>query len=991
MSVRQIVSQGVLLCTALAVGLGAQADGGAEPPPIQSQTQSPAQAMGHQRIPWTTSRLIGFPQAPLPYRTERVFPNLKFKSPVDLCTAPASDRLFILELGGKIYSFPVETNNQQVDLFLDLTREIPGLDMAYGLAFHPQYQSNHFVYVAYALKPGIADGSRVVRFKAIQSDPPRVDPASGTNLITWLSGGHNGECLKFGPDGCLYISTGDGAGPDPPDRLNTGQDISDLLSSILRIDVDHSQAGKPYRVPADNPFVKTPGARPEVWAYGLRNPFKMSFDQAGQLWVGDVGYEKWELIHLVQAGGNYGWSVVEGRQSIKPGTQRGPAPISPPIVDHPHSEGSCIIGGQVYYGSRLPVLKGAYIYGDYATSRIWGLRYDGARLTWHQLLANSGVNLISFAEDHSGELYILEYGGTIQRLVLNPDTQRNDKFPRKLSETGLFSSVATHAPAPGVIPYAINAEPWSDFAQAERFIALPGTNQINNTGPWSFPKEAVLAKTFSLEMERGQPASRKRLETQILHLDRGLWRGYSFRWNAEQTDALLVDEDGADQRLEVKDNEAPGGRRPQTWHFPSRSECMRCHNPYAGAVLGFNLPQLDRTNWCEEAGEIQLQRLGQIGLFNKLIDPGIAKRLPNPCDPAAPLQERARAYLHVNCAHCHRETSGGAVAARMGWELKLEETKMLDVNPTQGAFGIPEARVIVPGDPLRSVLYYRISKTGPGRMPFLGSSLVDVAGVNLIYDWIEQMPRQSGPSSLETSLSSGQTHHQTFIAQLRSGVITNGVQSRLIDRWLSNTSEALFLSNELNRKPFPPHVQREILEKASTCSDGFVSDLFEHFLPEENRTRRLGATIDAERILALKGDADQGKKSFFQEGGAQCFRCHRIYSQGMNFGPELSHIGQKYNRAQLLESILNPSRAIAPEFVSYQVETTAGLSYSGFILRRSDSEILLKDATCREISIPANQISQLTPQTLSAMPELLLQGMTPQGVADLLEYLASLR
>src|SRR5436309_900374 len=170
-------------------------------------------------------------------------------------------------------------------------------------------------------------------------EPPRCDPKSEKILITWLAGGHNGCDMHFGPDGFLYISTGDGADPNPPDRLDTGQDLSDLLSSILRIDVDREDPGKPYAVPPDNPFVNMAGARPEIWSYGFRNPWRMSFDRAtGDLWVGDVGWELWEMVYRVTKGGNFGWSVMEGRQQVRPEAKRGPTPILPPALDFPHTE-----------------------------------------------------------------------------------------------------------------------------------------------------------------------------------------------------------------------------------------------------------------------------------------------------------------------------------------------------------------------------------------------------------------------------------------------------------------------------------------------------------------------------------------------------------------------------------------------------------------------------------------------------------------------------
>ena len=196
----------------------------------------------------------------------------------------------------------------------------------------------------------------------------------------------------------------------------TGQDISDLLSSILRIDVDRVENGKNYAVPRDNPFVKTAGARPEVWAYGFRNPWKMSFDpKSGDLWVGDVGWEMWEYLFRVESGGNYGWSLFEGRQPVRPNDKRGPTPVLPPTVDHDHTEARSITGGRFYYGNRLKDLHGAYIYGDYVTGKFWGVRHDGKKVTWQKHLADSSLQVIDFCEgakgEGDGELYILEHGG----------------------------------------------------------------------------------------------------------------------------------------------------------------------------------------------------------------------------------------------------------------------------------------------------------------------------------------------------------------------------------------------------------------------------------------------------------------------------------------------------------------------------------------------------------------------------------------------------
>src|SRR5262245_31368294 len=220
------------------------------------------------RTPWTTSRLTGSPEPPHPYRIERAFPKLHFNNPLLLATAPGMNRFFVGEQYGKIFSFPIDPNCSKADLCLDLTTElhswdeggkVKGVGALYGLAFHPQFEKNRYCYVCYVLdsKNGseqLPDGSRVSRFRVTDADPPRIDPRSEKVLITFLAGGHNGGDLHFGNDGMLYISTRDGTNPNPPDALDTGQDISDLLSSVLRIDVDHEDDGKAYAVPPDNPF-----------------------------------------------------------------------------------------------------------------------------------------------------------------------------------------------------------------------------------------------------------------------------------------------------------------------------------------------------------------------------------------------------------------------------------------------------------------------------------------------------------------------------------------------------------------------------------------------------------------------------------------------------------------------------------------------------------------------------------------------------------------
>ena len=549
-----IVMMAGMLLPCLA-GIAPALAGGDEIPP-QTQTRGP-------RVPWTSSRFNGTPEPPPPFTVAPAFANLKFEFPVVLVAAPGTARLFLGELKGRIYSFPNDPACRKADLALDVAKLHPDLTAFYGLTFHPQFDKNNYVYICYVRQNDKEDGSVVSRFTVKNTDPPVIEPKSEQVIINFWSGGHNGGCLAFGKDGYLYISTGDGTGPSPPDPKMTGQDCSDLLSSILRLDVDHPERGKGYSIPPDNPFVNIAGVRPEIWAFGFRNPWKMSFDrETGDLWVGDVGWELWELIDKVERGGNYGWSLVEGPQPVHVEGKRGPAPVLPTTKAHPHSEAASITGGYVYRGTSLPGLSGAFIYGDYQTGIIWAVRASGRAVTWHTELARTPLHLVAFGETNDGELLLVDHDRThqIYRLVPSLAASPAQSFPRRLSESGLFANTRTARPAPGVVPYDINSKLWSDGAVAQRLLAVPGTGKIglSDQGTWQFPEGSVLARTISLERDPGRPESRRRVETQILHLEAGAWRPYSYLWNDAQDDAELVGAGGATRTI----NDGKPGTNP---------------------------------------------------------------------------------------------------------------------------------------------------------------------------------------------------------------------------------------------------------------------------------------------------------------------------------------------------------------------------------------------------------------------------------------------
>jgi uncharacterized repeat protein (TIGR03806 family) len=383
----------------------------------------------------------------------------------------------------------------------------------------------------------------------------------------------------------------------------------------------------------------------------------------------------------------------------------------------------------------------------------------------HRELAILPGSITGFGEDAQRELFVLQFTeGSIHRLILDPGAQANAGFPRLLSRTGLFSSVPDHRPAPGVVSYDVNAPLWSDGASKERFIALPESSRIRFEGianshipalspSWEFPEGTVLVKTFSLAGEAAKP---RRVETRLLLLHKRSkaadirdqsWRGYSYRWNEEQTDAELVDAAGEDRDYDVADPAAGGGRRRVSWRFPGRAECMMCHTQPAHFVLGVSTPQMNRSIDVPGGGRVnQLDWLFQHGLFEAPL-PKPAASLPHLAaygDPTESLERRARSYLQANCFHCHANSSGGYTRLQLLALGPLSDSGLVEVSPDFGGLGLPEARLLAAGSPERSLIHHRMGLTGPGRMPPLATRQPDGLGMQLVAEWIRSIP-PSGP------------------------------------------------------------------------------------------------------------------------------------------------------------------------------------------------------------------------------------------------------
>lgn len=752
------------------------------------------------------SRVVGSPDPPLPYRTKRVLPELKPSFPIFVIVEPDTQRLVFID---QKFSYGQARIARTTDKpgELETLYEFPEGGVGYTLAFHPKFKENGYLYVGWnGKKEDKQKYSQVTRF-TIDRTSHQLLKESAKTIIDWRSDGHNGAAMAFGNDGMLYVTTGDGTSDS--DTNVVGQELHHLLAKLLRIDVDHPDEGRAYSVPKDNPFVGQKDIRPETYAYGFRNPWRITVDpKTGDVWVCQNGQDLWEQAYLIQKGANYGWSVFEGSHPFYPERKLGPHPHVPPTVEHSHAEARSLTGGTVYYGKALPELRGAYIYGDYSTGKIWAARVEQGKLTFHKEIADTPFALTCFALDANGELLITDHRGNgeggLYTLEPNPPSESAGAFPRNLSETGLLTSVAGHRVHPGLMPYDVNAPLWSDGAYKERFLYLPSKPaEVDGKGSakpqasgrlipfdltsddrgWNLPDGTIAVKSFALPVgvppSGGAPAkagtpTRHWIETRLLVKQQGEWVGYSYAWNDEQTEATLVEAAGLDRKY-----------GSQTWHYPSRTECMVCHSRAANYMLGLTTLQFNKSHdyggvqvnqleVLEALGALkvnypgerqaalkeELKRLGkpESEINAELATAGATRgqrepkpsslltqpgeyypKLVDPYDAKADLTARVKSYLHANCAQCHVEAGGGNAQMQLSWSTPLDKMKLVDVSPVHHKFDLADPKLVAPGDPQRSILLHRISTRGRGQMPQLATNVVDQPAVELIREWIKSL------------------------------------------------------------------------------------------------------------------------------------------------------------------------------------------------------------------------------------------------------------
>lgn len=732
-----------------------------------------------QRVPNNT--LTNMPVAPgsfgYTFTNAFPFPGMVFTNPVCIASAPGeTNRLFICEKSGRII---VITNLAAPtrSVFLDMTARVNTTLNTWdergllGLAFHPGYATNGYFYVYYTGNTNTTVGGGgnglhdiLARYQVFTGNSNQADAGSHVPILMQYdqADNHNAGDIHFGSDGYLYLSLGDEGGGEGQ-YGNTQRITNDFFSAIIRIDVDkrpgnltpnpHHAITTNYLVPADNPFVGATNfnglpissnmVRTEFWAVGMRNPWRWCFDpETDELYCADVGQDLREEIDLIERGGNYGWNYWEGDLQ-----RTNPTPAgfvhSPPLTVYPHTNANqAITGGRVYRGQNIALLYGAYVYADYNSGIFWALRHSGMTVTKNDILFTDPGGVAAFGVDPSnGDLLYCDIqsgqNGVIKRIIYN-STFSGMPIPTNLSDTGVFTNLATLGVAPGIVGYDLNVPFWSDNAIKTRWFSVPNTNlhiTFNPGGNWSFPTGAVWIKHFELETTNGVPESRRRIETRLFIYNTDGGYGVVYRWTTPPTNALLVAEGGLD---EVITNYSSGGGiiGTQVWHYPSRVECLVCHTEAGGFGLGFNTGQLNRDHDYNGSVTNQIEALHLAGYFsNTVSNRHLLPALAHATNTAASLEYRVRSYLVANCVQCH-QPSGSAQAL---WDARITTTTpnagIID-GPLINNGGDTNDHVITPGSLTDSELLSRISLRGPGQMPPLDSTVLDTQAIALVSAWI---------------------------------------------------------------------------------------------------------------------------------------------------------------------------------------------------------------------------------------------------------------
>jgi mono/diheme cytochrome c family protein len=648
-----------------------------------------------------------------PFGVEPAFPELPEMPRLVQLTQAAGDSTYWYGVSqkGTIWRFANQATTTELETVLDWSDSIESFGEAglLGLAFHPAFATNSHAYIYYTPRAAISRLSRIT----LQAGRYLENSERVLIDIPQRNINHNGGGLAFGPDGYLYLSVGDGGGGSDP--LKHGQNTATLLASMLRIDVD-IEGESLYAIPPDNPFASNKKGRAELFAWGLRNTWRWSFDpDSGLIWGGDVGEKKYEEINIIKRGANYGWSMLEGEYCRE--AECGDDTLQDPYHVYPHAQGECaVIGGPVIRQSSVAELAQHYLYADFCSGKVYGLPLSKPG-SERKLLAASGLRPSGFALGQAGEIYLLNLIGSQGAAVfsLQPQVRQTAELPTQLSALGCFSAMNPPTPAAGIWPYKLAQSGWNHGEDARYFASVPKGEVLlpGFKGDLVFPRGTVLIKNLHQHDAL--------VETQLLMYHLTGWAGYSYAWNNAGTDATLI----------LADGELIGDRR-----FLSRTACTVCHTKAARGALGADLAQFASVK--DKQGRTQLQQLGEsarLAFYGALQKQGTGPAI-HPHSEGS-LEARARSYLHVNCSGCHRP-DGAEVGLDLRRTVSMQDSGMCQQGLGAAPSGIAYPRV-QPGAAQHSLLYLRMQDEGNFHMPPLGGPPFDRDGLSLIGQWINSL------------------------------------------------------------------------------------------------------------------------------------------------------------------------------------------------------------------------------------------------------------
>ncbi len=728
---------------------------------------------------------------------EDYLPNIIIPSPLKMLDVPGENELFILGKIGEVWKVNLEDKSQTLVLDIKDRCMKQGEGGAVGMAIHPQFNvegSHNFIYIYYRYKPNpdTYDNKGFNRLSKFSwDDTQNIFPDDSEEILIqqydrhlW----HNGGALFFDNEGYLFVTVGDEGNSSTLDILQSTQRIGQgFFSGILRIDVDkdtsrsHPIRRQPielgpsplnwgetysqgYSIPNTNPWLSESGEYlEEFYAIGLRAPYSAFYDPLNDhIWVSDVGSDKLEEVNLIAKGSNYQWPYAEG--NLASNTYQKPDPLlgneQPPYYFYSRDFGSAIVGGGIYRGSQFPSLNEKFIFGDYTSKKI--MLIDQTTTEDPTVLVNDirdsglpmpekpGIAGVSILQDGTVLISVISGADFLNTgKILNLKTKHYvPDPPAKLSELGVFKNMPSRSVADGFIPYEVNSPLWSDRALKYRWISIPNDGvfdeaderiKFNALKEWEFPTGTVLMKQFDLSLDLSDDNSVIPLETRFFVVGAdSIGYGLTYKWNAAGTEAYLQDGRSVDS-FTIMDGGAMAF--DQVWDYPSRTDCMTCHNSEAGFVLGPNTHQLNKEiiNPITNFEVNQLLFFNDLGVFDRSIgNPRAYLRSYSLESTDATLEAKIRSYVDANCAFCHR-TRGSVTTTTM--DLRYQQpfnTQFIEQLETESVASTREY-IVQAGDHSQSEIWLRDATRTENQMPPLASNLVDQPYIDSLAKWIDQL------------------------------------------------------------------------------------------------------------------------------------------------------------------------------------------------------------------------------------------------------------